>query len=251
MSNLIITKIHSVSTMHIESGMKAKHHSRPAWAVILKYEGETVYSCKGKTYLSDLNNMTILPKGSTYEWQCKKSGRFYTMELECDATFDTIFNFPIQNGEKILKMYKDLEYKLTLKNSVYNAEILRDAYSLLLAVLPNKQKKYQPTDKRQKIAPAVDFIVKNYNRSIKNDELAALTGLSTVYFRKLFTEIFGVSPITYVHALRIRKAKEMLKSDYVTITNVALSLGYPDVYDFSRTFKKHTGVSPLKYLKGQ
>ena len=57
----------------------------------------------------------------------------------------------------------------------------------------------------------------------------------------------GVSPITYVHQLRIEKAKAMLKSDYGTVSNIAESLGYHSVYDFSRDFKKHTGVAPSRF----
>ena len=93
----------------------------------------------------------------------------------------------------------------------------------------------------------MEYISQNYNKKIINDELAALTGLSTVYFRKLFTDIIGVSPIAYVHKLRVEKAKEMLKSDYGTLSDMAQSLGYPSLYDFSRDFKKHTGVSPSRY----
>ena len=77
--------------------------------------------------------------------------------------------------------------------------------------------------------------------------LATITGFSTVYFRKLFTSMMGVSPITYVHRFRIEKAKEMLKSDYGTLSDMAQSLGYSSLYDFSRDFKKHTGVAPSKY----
>ena len=57
----------------------------------------------------------------------------------------------------------------------------------------------------------------------------------------------GVSPISYVHDLRIQKAKEMLRSDYDSLSSVAQSLGYLNLYDFSRDFKKHTGVAPSKY----
>ena len=71
--------------------------------------------------------------------------------------------------------------------------------------------------------------------------------MSTVYFRKTFTEVMGLSPIAYVQRLRMEKAKEMLRSDYGTLTELSLSLGYPSLYDFSRAFKKHVGVAPSKY----
>ena len=57
----------------------------------------------------------------------------------------------------------------------------------------------------------------------------------------------GMSPTAYVHKLRIEKAKEMLKSDYGNLSDVAVSLGYLNLYDFSRDFKKHTEVPPSKY----
>ena len=44
----------------------------------------------------------------------------------------------------------------------------------------------------------------------------------------------------------IKKAKEMLKSDYGTLSDIALSIGYSSLYDFSRDFKKHTGTSPVE-----
>lgn len=52
----------------------------------------------------------------------------------------------------------------------------------------------------------------------------------------------------YLHKLRIKKAKEILRSDYESISDIASSLGYADVYDFSRTFKK-VGLSPSQYAK--
>ena len=126
-------------------------------------------------------------------------------------------------------------------------ESIRDTYSILLTAAQNDPKPYLPTEKQQKIVPVIEYISKYYYKNITNDSLASIAGLSTVYFRKLFTSVMGVSPITYVHQFRIEKAKEMLKSDYSTLTDIAQSLGYPSLYDFSRDFKKHTGVSPSKY----
>ena len=120
---------------------------------------------------------------------------------------------------------------------------------MLLLLLGTQRKAYADASQRQKIAPALDYISKNYNAAIKNDTLAALCGISTVYFRKLFLRITGTSPITYIHNLRIAKAKKMLQSDYDTLGEIAVSLGYPDIYTFSKTFKRQTGLSPTQYIK--
>ncbi|MBE6600605.1 MAG: helix-turn-helix transcriptional regulator [Ruminococcaceae bacterium] len=247
LSNLVITKVYSVSTFYNPKNTKLKRTDRQRWAVVIKYEGETVYYSNGKQFLSDIGHIVILPKGCFYDWQCTKSGHYSIIEFESESTFCEPLSFPVKNVETILKMFKDLEYKRNLRRSTVEIESICDTYSILLALIQAETARYIPTEKQQKIAPAIEYISQHYNENIKNDKLAAITGLSTVYFRKLFTGIMGVSPITYVHRFRIEKAKEMLKSDYGTLSYIARSLGYPSLYDFSRDFKKYTGTAPSKY----
>ena len=247
LANLVITKVHSASTLYTPQNTKLKRNDRQRWAVVIKYEGETVYTSGEKCFLSNLAHVVILPKGCSYDWQCTRSGHFSIIEFESEPTFYEPISLSGKNGEKILKMFKDLEYKRNLKKPMVEVESIRDTYTILLALTQEMSERYLPTEKQQKIAPAIEYISQHYNENITNDALATITGLSTVYFRKLFTSIMGVSPITYVHRFRIEKAKEMLKSDYGTLSDMAQSLGYTSLYDFSRDFKKHTGVAPSKY----
>ena len=53
--------------------------------------------------------------------------------------------------------------------------------------------------------------------------------------------------ITGRNVAKLEKAKEMLRSDYGSLSDLATSLGYSGLYDFSRDFKKHVGVAPSKY----
>ena len=88
-------------------------------------------------------------------------------------------------------------------------------------LIKSKQPKYVPSKKQEKLSFAINYILENYNKPLKNDELANLTGLSTIYFRKLFTETYGISPIAYINKLRIKKAKDILKSDFESLTEVS------------------------------
>ena len=247
LSSLVITDVRSTSPMYNAENTRLRRVDRPCWAIIIKYEGETIYSFGKDRIVSDINNIVILPKGSDYTWQCTESGHFISVEFDCDVTLPEPIGLSVKRGERILNMLKALEHKRSVGGSAARLESIRDTYSIILELLRSCDEKYIPDSKRQKIAPAVEYITHHYDESITNDTLAAVSGMSTVYFRKLFTEVMGVSPISYARQMRIEKAKEMLRSDYGSLTDVAYTLGYPSLYDFSRDFKKHTGVSPSRY----
>ena len=247
LTDMVITGVHSASTLFSPENKGGRRLGRACWAVVLKYEGQTHYRCGGKDYLSDALHPVILPKGCSYDWKCTKAGHFSIVEFESDAVGTAPIVFTVPSSEKLLKLFKELEYKRNLKTEATKLESIRDTYSIILTLLQAQKEPYVPSQKRQKIDAAVEYISRNYHKKLSNDQLAAMVGLSTVYFRKLFTYTVGVSPIVYAHSLRIEKAKEILKSDYTNLSDVALSLGYSSLYDFSRAFKNHTGVSPSKY----
>lgn len=247
LSELVITNVYSASTMYNEITAVRPRENRPCWAIILKYEGETVYTANGQKYISNAGSVVILPKGSSYDWQCTKSGHYSIIEFESDLILKEIICLPTKSADKVLKYFNELEYKRMMKKTMFELESIRDLYSLILTLLQNQPSKYYPSSKFDKITPALDYIAKHYNTKITNDELAILSGLSTVYFRKLFKGITGKSPINYICSLRLEKAKEMLASDYSSISDISLILGYQNIYDFSRAFKKYVGMSPIKY----
>ena len=242
LADLIITDFKFSTTMYTEKGKITHRKLRPNWAIVIKYEGETVYTLKGKKYVSDINNIIILPRGCSYSWECTKGGHYSIIEFQSDSIFDEIFSFPVKSGEEYLKAFKTLETK-----NITKIECIKEIYGIIIKLFNTLEARYTPGSKQKKIEPALSFISENYHTNIKNDTLASLCSLSTVYFRKLFTLVTGMSPISYVRSVRIKKACEMLKSDYGSITDIALSLGYKNIYDFSRDFKKCMGIPPSKY----
>ena len=73
--------------------------------------------------------------------------------------------------------------------------------------------------------------------------------MSTVYFRKLFTEAYGMPPMRYVRQKRIEKAQNLLENGFTNISEIADSVGFNSIYHFSKTFKQLIGTSPSNYSR--
>ena len=246
LSSLTANEICSVSTMYTPKNKRMKRTNRPRWAMVYKHSGQTIYSSYQKTFISDENHVFFLPKGCDYDWKCTKEGHFSIIEFESSFNCREPFSVPVKAKETLLKAINELEYKIGIPGPSSHIERLRDFYSLLLLLMKTDCSKYTPSSKKKKILPAIEYISANYSKNITNDTLAELCGMSTVYFRKIFTEVMKTSPISYAKSVRLEKAKDMLKSDYTTLSDVAEAVGYTSIYNFSRDFKKHTGFSPSK-----
>ena len=234
LSELVITKIRSIGTMYTpKSNNKVIRKNRPCWGAILKYEGETIYKNSHSQYVSDANHLVILPKGASYEWSCTQSGHYIIVDFESDLDCADLFSLDITENDGILKMFKELEKLRLSKKPLFEMESINLVYSLILKSIKShfNNTNYTPSAKKNRLLPAINYIVNNFTKPIRNEDLA----------------VYGISPMTYIHNLRIRRAKEMLRSDYSSITDIAFTLGYNSIYEFSKDFKKHTGVSPSKY----
>lgn len=251
LSELTVTRIRSVSTIYTAQHATSRRTCRPCWAIVYKWEGETEYHLpNGKSCISNSRHPVILPCGSDYEWLCTRAGRYSIVEFDADAACTGLIDFHISATDQLLAALRKLEETCTLKRELWQMDAKNQIYAILLNLLRSAPtESYTTSRKLDMIRPAVDFMHLHYDRSMTNEELAAMTAVSTVYFRKIFTQIYGMSPIHYLHHLRAEKAKEILRSDFGSITDVAASLGYQSIYHFSKAFKRSTGLSPSEYLK--
>ena len=96
----------------------------------------------------------------------------------------------------------------------------------------------------QVIQLIMTYMENNYAKDISIEHLATLYYVSPTYLSKIFKDLTGVSPINYLIQIRLKKANELLKTEDLTVKEVAKSVGYEDAYHFSKSFKKHFGISP-------
>ena len=79
------------------------------------------------------------------------------------------------------------------------------------------------------------------------ESAAKVAGISYRYFETLFRQKYGSTPKEYVISLKIERAKELLLSEKILIKDIAVMLGYSDIYHFGRLFTARTGQTPSEY----
>ncbi|MBB6633092.1 AraC-like DNA-binding protein [Cohnella thailandensis] len=96
-----------------------------------------------------------------------------------------------------------------------------------------------------------DYIDSHYMELITVSDIAEIAGVHRSHLYMEFNRNYGMSPKTYLIRKRMEKAAELLRHPALTVTEIALSLGYADVYAFSRAFYNFNGISPTAYRLGR
>lgn len=109
---------------------------------------------------------------------------------------------------------------------------------------------FESRSKGYMVKRIIAYMNEHYATHISLDQIAQNMYLSPVYISKIFKEETGESPIRYLIQIRLEKAKEILEDeDCGSIKDVALAVGYEDVYYFSKLFKKYYGIAPAYYKR--
>jgi AraC-like DNA-binding protein len=74
-------------------------------------------------------------------------------------------------------------------------------------------------------------------------------GLSAYHFLRLFANVLGVTPHQYLVRARLRRAARLLAEEERAITDIAYDVGFGDLSNFVRTFRRAAGVSPRAFRK--
>lgn len=95
---------------------------------------------------------------------------------------------------------------------------------------------------------ALNLIHIEYVNGITVGAIAEQLRLDRSYLSVIFKRRLGVSPAEYLIDYRMRLAAELLVDKGMRISLTAASVGYTDVYTFSKAFKKHMGLSPRAFV---
>lgn len=97
------------------------------------------------------------------------------------------------------------------------------------------------------IQKAIEWLSGKMDQTVSMQELAHDMHISYRTLNRRFLDITGLSPLNYLHELRIERAKELLECTGQRLEEITLAVGYEDLSSFRRLFKRLSGITPIQY----
>lgn len=163
-----------------------------------------------------------------------------------------ILNLTGSIREKVEAIISDALYEYTNREVGYET-VLRSLILQLLTILGRKFGKNHSAEKidmkRNEILKAIEYIHQNYEKNISLDAVSQFVNYSSSYFSTLFKSVTSRNFSEYLTNYRIKKSMELLKNTDMRVIDIASRVGFENVTNFNRVFKKLIGISPVRYRK--
>jgi len=106
-----------------------------------------------------------------------------------------------------------------------------------------------PDDVFRRLVAVRDALLADPASALPQAELARRAGMSQFHFLRRWKEAFGVTPHEDLTRLRIARAKDLLASRQISVTNVCLELGFSSLGSFSTLFAERAGCPPSAWRR--
>ena len=215
---------------------------REHWLIHFVESGFGIYRINGKEYRLGPGDMFIIPPKEVtyYEADSQKPWSYIWIGFTAGTDLSPILSDTIHKPEAyhIFSAMKQCESK----SFNQNAFLLARLWDLFVLLLENKP---QNTDYIEK---ALNCINSEY-MTLTIENLAKRLNLNRSYFSTLFKKRVGISPEKYLLNLRMSIAASLMTEQGKSVSVAANSVGYPNLFNFSKMFKRHYGLSPTAYIK--
>lgn len=101
-----------------------------------------------------------------------------------------------------------------------------------------------------KIELAKNYIIKNYSGNLTVQSVANSVFLERKYFSRIFKKHTGQTPQQYIQNVRLTQGLNLLMTTDLSVSNIAISVGYDDVSSFSKAFKRRYDRTPTDVING-
>lgn len=184
----------------------------------------------GTRLQAEAKTMLYIPKGTVYTsiYTADKteitSIQFQMQDENGDFTFsDEIEIMPASSAEQFEPLFSEFHSLSPVENQFFRRT--RKLYSLMEA-LNRSLNKANFSLQYISILPGVNLLINNFRSNVPISEIAAAAAVSECYFRRIFKQHFGSSPIDYRNKLRVAYVDELLQSGLYTTAQAIEAAGF-------------------------
>ena len=153
---------------------------------------------------------------------------------------------------EILKLIRQIYTLYAEQNYGYELQCMEKLYTIwydLISLFSFKQlsKTIEGTGHNETMKSLLDYIEKNYKEHLTLEALASHVSLSKSECCRQFRQFTGETLFSYIQAIRLTHAVQLLNDRCMSITEIAYQTGFCSSSYFIETFRKRMGVTPRQY----
>ena len=241
---------------------RSMHEHKNLVEILIVDDGAGIFIIDGERYTAKKGDIILYNSGVVHD---EFGGSGNNLSTYCVAISNLkLANLPVNkilpkeyspifpSGEyfdEILNIFQAIERESYRPSGAETANLL--ALALVSKICTLLKSHGQP--RKEKIPTlsslAKDFIDEHYTENIKLDDIARAVSTNVYNLAKVFKAEIGISPMRYVILRRIGEAQNLLINTDMTITRIALSVGYNNSNYFQNVFKDFMQMTPKEYRK--
>ncbi len=238
MQNFILYEYLNCTRVYDEKGKLITFEKRFSDCFIITLHGKICFTFGANRIIADSSHPVFLPCGLKYINECIEDAEsivinFRALSAPSEPCVLTSVSAASANHyyAEILKFFAGGKQPL-LFSSIYSL-----SYMLF-------EKSEENGRENKIVSRAAEYMKKNYSDSeLTIDAVAKHCFVSEIYLRKLFSVHCGTTPFKMLTKIRMNEAY-LLFLDKRSVKETALRVGYSDIFQFSRAFKRFYGFSP-------
>lgn len=161
-----------------------------------------------------------------------------------ELVLDEVFRMYGEASVEIIRLYRKVG---DLSNFRHFHDYFRSLEQLILSLNEYIKEIRSAHSEHGDMKDAVEYIERNYHRPLNMAIVSNYVSLNYSYFSEAFKVYTGESFVTYLKKVRVRKAKELLGTGSLKISEISTAVGFENTKHFSRVFKELEGISPFEY----
>ena len=241
-------------------------HAHPTWEFYLQLHGLTRWRADRQLWTVRPGDLLGVPPGMVHCMAEESAASIHFMYAALDplrsrtrlAGLDDAWSGPtglihLPGASRLVDPFAQLIDEVTTGQEFSGAGLTLAVDRIALELT----RMLRPTRRSRALAihPAVQqtqmILDRDFDRSWPLKELADRVALAPNYLAGLFSAEFGRGPHEYQTERRIARAKQLLATSDLTVTAIALEVGFSSGQHLSRTFRQLTGVTPSAYRRDE